>query len=142
MTVKFNFAALKKTKLWELGIRFLFGGTITVVAGLLAKEFGPVFGGLFLAFPAIFPASATLIERHEREKKRRAGIRNSRRGRKAAALDAKGAALGSLGLALFAWIVYKMLPGVNAVLVLAFALAAWFGVGVLLWRVEKKGLSI
>jgi len=26
-------------------------------------------GGLFLAFPAILPASATLIERHEKEKK-------------------------------------------------------------------------
>jgi hypothetical protein len=30
--------------------------------GLLAKKFGSTVGGLFLAFPAIFPASATLIE--------------------------------------------------------------------------------
>ena len=28
---------------------------------------------LFLAFPAIFPASATLIEKHEKEKKEREG---------------------------------------------------------------------
>jgi hypothetical protein len=34
------------------------------VVGLIAARFGPVVGGLFLAFPAIFPASATLIEKH------------------------------------------------------------------------------
>jgi len=39
---------------------------MTVIAGLIAFRFGPVVGGLFLAFPAIFPASATLIERHGR----------------------------------------------------------------------------
>jgi hypothetical protein len=42
----------------------LLGGVVTVVAGLLAKHYGPVFGGLFLAFPAIFPASATLVDKH------------------------------------------------------------------------------
>jgi hypothetical protein len=46
-----------------------------------------------LAFPAIFPASATLIEKHEKERKARAGIRNTLRGRQATALDAPGAAL-------------------------------------------------
>jgi hypothetical protein len=34
----------------------------------------PVVGGLFLAFPAIFPASATLIEKHVRERKEKAGL--------------------------------------------------------------------
>ena len=74
-----------------------------MIAGLLAKEFGPVLGGLFLAFPAIFPASATMVEKHEREKKREAGIFNSYRGRQAAALDAREAAIGSIGLACFAF---------------------------------------
>jgi hypothetical protein len=36
-------------------------------------------------FPAIFPASATLVEKHEREKKRKAGIVNTARSRQAAA---------------------------------------------------------
>jgi hypothetical protein len=67
------------------------------------------FGGLFLAFPAIFPASATMVEKHEREKKREAGIFNSYRGRQAAALDARGAAIGSIGLACFAFAVWKLL---------------------------------
>ena len=48
---------------------------MTVLAGVIAKKFGPVVGGLFLAFPAIFPASATLIEKHERERKERKGLK-------------------------------------------------------------------
>ncbi len=67
---------------------------MTVLAGLIAKHFGPVVGGLFLAFPAIFPASATLLDRDQREKKRRAGIPATLRGRLAVALDARGAAIG------------------------------------------------
>jgi hypothetical protein len=43
----------------------------------------------FLAFPAIFPAGATLVQKHEVEKKRRAGITDRDRGRKATALEAR-----------------------------------------------------
>jgi hypothetical protein len=69
MRVHFDISDLKDTKWYELAVRFLFGGAITAVTGLLANRYGPVFGGLFLAFPALFPASATLLEKHEREKK-------------------------------------------------------------------------
>jgi hypothetical protein len=69
---------------------------MTVIAGLVASRFGPVVGGLFLAFPAIFPASATLIEKHVRERKEKKGLQGTRRGKQAAALDAAGAALGGL----------------------------------------------
>jgi hypothetical protein len=61
----------------------------------------PVVGGLFLAFPAIFPASATLIEKHVRKRKEKAVCRERGAARKPAALDAAGAALGSFGLAAF-----------------------------------------
>jgi hypothetical protein len=50
-------------------LRFVLGGLATIVAGLIAEHWGPVVGGLFLAFPAIFCATATLIEKHERERK-------------------------------------------------------------------------
>src|ERR1700684_4176807 len=110
MKIEANFSALTETKWWEFALRFLFGGAITVIAGLLAKKYGPVFGGLFLPFPAIFPASATLVESHEKEKKQKAGIIDNARGRKAAALDAKGAALGCIGLCCFALAVWKLLP--------------------------------
>src|SRR5271154_2414949 len=110
MTVKLDFSTLANTRWYEYGIRFAFGGAITVIAGLLAKEFGPVWGGFFLAFPAIFPASATLVEKHEKERKQKAGIANSVRGRQAAALDARGAAMGGIGLVCFAFIVWRLLP--------------------------------
>jgi hypothetical protein len=79
---------------------------MTVVAGLIAARFGPVIGGLFLAFPAIFPASATLIEKHVRERKEKAGLPGARRGKEAAALDAAGAVLGSFGLAAFGVVIW------------------------------------
>ena len=110
MAIRVDWAAFGKTRWYEYAVRFLFGGAITVVAGILAKEFGPVFGGLFLAFPAIFPSSATLVEKHEKQRKLRAGVSAGHRGRDSAALDARGTALGCLGLAAFAVCVWKLLP--------------------------------
>jgi hypothetical protein len=138
MKVLADFPALKKTKWHEYAVRFLLGGSVTVIAGLLAKYFGPVFGGLFLAFPAIFPASATLVDKHERQKKQRAGIRHTTRGRQMAGVDAAGAALGSLGLATFAYLIWKMLPVWNVAAVFIAAVAAWLCVSVALWWVRKK----
>ncbi len=138
MNVSFNLDALAKTKWYEYLVRFAFGGAITVIAGILAKHFGPVFGGLFLAFPAIFPASATLVAKHETQKKKNAGIATSSRGRQAAALDAAGAALGSVGLAGFALTVWKLLPRYNSVFVLLGATAVWLALAILSWLIWKK----
>ena len=82
MQVSIRFSALADSHWYEYAIRFVLGGVTTVVAGVIAKYYGPVVGGLFLAFPAIFPASATLIEKHEREKKERLGLRGTRREKK------------------------------------------------------------
>jgi hypothetical protein len=131
MRVTFDISTLASTRWYEYGVRFLFGGAITVIAGLLA------FGGLFLAFPAIFLASATLVEKHERDKKHEAGIVSTMRGRQAAALDARGATIGSFGLVCFALLVWKLLPVWNAGVVLIVALSLWLGVSVLIWRASK-----
>jgi hypothetical protein len=141
MRVSADFSALKKTKWYEYAIRFLLGGSVTVVAGLIAKYYGPVFGGLFLAFPAIFPASATLLDKHERQKKQRAEIKQTTRGRRMAGVDAAGAALGSLGLATFAWIIWKLLPVWNVAGVFIAAVIVWFCVSVTLWWIHKKHWS-
>jgi hypothetical protein len=141
MKVSANFSALKKTKWYEYAVRFLLGGAVTVVAGLLAKHYGPVFGGLFLAFPAIFPASATLVDKHERQKKQRAGIAKTTRGRQVAGVDAAGAALGSLGLATFAWIIWKLLPLWNVAMVLIVAVSGWLCVSCSLWWLRKRHWS-
>ena len=101
------------------GLRFAFGGAITAITGLIAHNFGPVVGGLFLAFPAILPASVTLIEDHE--------------GDRAAGASSLGAAIGSLGLLAFGAVVWglaRLLPGW---LTLGCALIAWFVVAAGLW---------
>jgi hypothetical protein len=132
-----NLSALKQTKLHQYAIRFLLGGVCTVIAGLVAKRFGPVIGGLFLAFPAIFPAGASLIEAHERENKRKIGTDGTIRGRLAASMDATGAALGCVGLAGFAATVWKLLPGRNAAVVIALSSVVWLGIALCFWNVRR-----
>jgi Protein of unknown function (DUF3147) len=72
MIISVDFSGLRKTKWHEYAVRFVFGGLMTVGAGLIVHRFGPEVGGLFLAFPAIFPASVTLVEKHETQNKKRA----------------------------------------------------------------------
>lgn len=140
MRITIHLSALRKTKWYEYLVRFVFGGTVTVLAGLIAKKYGPVVGGLFLAFPAIFPASATLVEKHERKKKKKAAVANTSRGRQAAALDAYGAALGAVGLCFFGLIVWRFLQEHNAPFVLLAATATWAFTSQLLWRARKSSL--
>jgi uncharacterized protein DUF3147 len=138
MIVRFDSSALRETRWYEYGLRFVFGGVITAAAGLIAREFGPTVGGLFLAFPAIFPATATLIEKHEREKKARKGLNGNQRGRQAAALEAVGTAIGSLGLILFAALAWMLLPGHAPGLVLTSATVAWLGASGGIWGIRRN----
>lgn len=130
-------AALKESKPHEYFMRFLFGGFCTAAAGWIAKKFGPAAGGFFLAFPAIFPASASLIESHEKRRKRDAGMDGTNRGRLAAAVDAAGAALGAVGLIGFAVVVWQMLERHSAVLVIAAACVVWAAVSAGLWWIRR-----
>lgn len=131
MVVGFN--PLGQTKWYEYAVRFLFGGLITVAAGIIAKKFGPAIGGLFLAFPAILPATATLMEKHVKQKKQRVGLNGTKCARRAAGVDAAGAARGSLGLMIFAFLVWRLTPDHSAYLVLAASALAWFAVAVAVW---------
>jgi hypothetical protein len=138
MRIQLDFAALGKTKWHEYAIRFVFGGTMTAIAGVIAKEYGPVIGGLFLACPAIFPASATLIEKHEEQRKQRAGLSGKIRGRQAASVDAAGSAIGSIGLVAFAAVTWKLLPHDSVWLVLLGATLAWLSISALFWHLRKR----
>lgn len=138
MLIRVESGAFRQTKWYEYASRFLFGGLITVLTGIIAKEFGPVVAGLFLAFPAIFPASATLIEKHERKKREKAGIGGVRRGRLVAGVDAAGAAMGCLGLVAFAVIAWQLLPRMSTALVLFLGTAAWFGISGTAWVIRRK----
>lgn len=134
--IKLNVSAVRQTAWHEYAVRFGLGGLATVLAGAVAKFYGPETGGLFLAFPAIFCASATLIERHERRRKHRAGLKGAQRGKDAAALDASGAALGGIGLASFGAVVWL---SANALgwLALPLAVAAWGVVSFAAWRTRR-----
>jgi hypothetical protein len=136
--VKVKFASLKDTRPHDYAIRFIFGGLCTVAAGLIAKRFGPGVGGLFLAFPAIFPAGASLIEKHEKEKKQRAGFDGTARGRTAAGVDSLGASLGCIGLAGFAVVLWMGLPRYNVIIVIAAATFVWLIISVGLWVLRKS----
>lgn len=105
MLVRLSFSSLGDGRWYEYVVRFVLGGSATVITGLIGTWYGPGIGGLFLAFPAMLCASATLLQSHERRRKKDAGLDGQQRGKDAAALDATGAALGSIGLAAFAAVV-------------------------------------
>ena len=96
--------------------RFAFGAGIALAAGLIGMKFGPMIGGIFLGFPAVLPASLTLIEKKE--------------GDDEAAIDSVGAALGAVAMVAYAVIVVKVAPLWGVVPTLAVALAVWVAVAV------------
>jgi hypothetical protein len=135
MIVRFRLSALKEGRWYEYVIRFGLGGLTTVVTGMIADSKGAAVGGLFLAFPAVLCASATLVEAHERREKRQHGLNGQKRGTDAAALEAVGAAIGSLGLVSFALAVWLLIPRLG-ILSLGIGSIAWLSVSVTSWRMR------
>jgi Protein of unknown function (DUF3147) len=140
MMVQCRFESIKGIKAHEWILRFLFGGAVCVFAGLMSSWFGREVGGLFLAFPAIFPASASLVESHERAHKARAGMDGTLRGRTVAGIDAAGASIACIGLAGFALLCWLLLPRVAPIAVFALATLAWLVLSVALWWLRKSRL--
>lgn len=138
MMVQAKLSAIKGIKPHEWIIRFAFGGAVCVIAGLIAQRFGPAIGGLFLAFPAIFPAGASLVEAHEKEHKARAGFDGTNRGRIVAAIDARGAAMGCIGLAGFALVFWIWLPRASFFQTCALATLVWLTLSVGVWLLHKR----
>jgi hypothetical protein len=137
MVVKFKLSALRRTRWYEVVLRVLFGGLATVATGMIAKSYGPIVGGLFLAFPAIFPATATLVEKHTKEKKQKAHIEGTGRARRAVALEARGTMMGSFGLVAFGLVLWRFLVDQPAWLVLLAASAAWLVSSILIWELRR-----
>jgi hypothetical protein len=138
MKIRVDPTVLKETRWYQIVVRFCIGGLITAATGIIAKRFGPAVGGLFLAFPAIFPASATLIEKHEREEKEQAGIEGTKQARQAVSVDAAGAAIGSIGLLFFALFVTEFVGKFSSWLVMVGATLTWAVISVLLWLLRKE----
>jgi uncharacterized membrane protein (GlpM family) len=143
LKIEIDTSRLGESRWYEYVVRFAFGGGVTAVAGLIAKRYGPAVGGLFLAFPAIFPATATLIEKHEKERKEREGKKGTQRARSAVGMDAIGTALGAIALIVFAGITWSLMPNSSLPAVLLGAMAAWLfvaGAGWVLWQMIRKHL--
>jgi hypothetical protein len=92
-------------------IRFALGAAVSIVAGILSETISRRYGGAFLAFPSILPASLTLIQKEE-------GTRRADR-------DAVGAILGSVGLVVFAMIGEATFGHIEPFAALMLALAGW-----------------
>lgn len=137
MLPRLSFSSLKESRWYEYLTRFVLGGAATVCAGAISSAFGASIGGIFLAMPAIFCASATLIERHEIRRKRKAGLSGIRRGQQAAALEAAGAALGSMGMLAFALLFWWTVED-SALLAFLGAAAAWTAVSIAAWWIYKR----
>ena len=108
--VGFEWSKLLPASPGEIAIRFVFGAAISLIAALVGLVFGAKVGGLFLAFPAVLPATLTLIEQKE--------------GTTKALADASGGALGAVGLAAFA-LTASVLLRWNPLAALLLALLAW-----------------
>lgn len=136
MWIRFNPAAIQRTKPQEYAVRFIFGGAVTLFAGLAAHCYGPTVGGLFLAFPAIFPAGVTLLAKHEERRRQGLGLDGKQRGLNAAALETRGAVSGACGLFFFAFAIHSLLALSPTAAALALATLAWFASSVLIWRLR------
>jgi hypothetical protein len=137
LPIKVTPSSLREGRWYEYLVRFALGGAATVFTGLISSSYGASIGGLFLALPAIFCASATLIEKHEIRRKQKAGLEGRRRGQEAAALDAAGAALGAFGMLAFAAVFWLLVERSVACAFIGASLA-WLTVAVTAWLVRRQ----
>lgn len=136
--IRFSPSSLKEGRWYEYLIRFALGGAATVFTGLVSSRYGAFIGGLFLALPAIFCASATLIEKHEIRRKREAGLTGGRRGQLAAAVDSAGGAIGMLAFA----IVFSLTAETSVATAFTGASCAWLALSIAAWHLRRKTRSV
>lgn len=110
---------LRRVRLRDYVVRFAMGATVSVVAAVVGKVIGVRFGGTLLAFPAILPASLTLIQEEE-------GTRRADR-------DAIGAILGAVGLVIFGMVAEATFGRLEPALALALAILGWLVTAFLLY---------
>ena len=119
-----DLSKLSKIRPKDIVVRFAFGAAISLVAGLISLGFGATAGGMFLAFPAILPASLTLVEKKE--------------GTEAAIHDLDGTILGAAALGAFALVAGAGLRAGSAALALPAALATWLGASLVAYVVVES----
>ena len=130
-TMGFEPSKLGDVKPADMAVRFGFGAAVSLVAAGVTSTLGASMGGMFLAFPAILPATLTLLE--------------EKHGTDDARHDDRGAVLGSLGMVAFAVVSTVAFTRVRVGAALAAATAAWVVVSlgaylaVARWRRKHRG---
>ena len=102
----------------EFTLRALLAGTVIAVAVLLSHYAGPLWGGIFITFPAAFLSSMYLF--------------SSKHGIEKAGSLLKGMVIGSSGTVLFTVLLYFLLPayGLIPAIVLSYAACAAYAYAV------------
>jgi hypothetical protein len=113
---RFNPSQIGAHRVRDYIIRLVFGAAISLVAGAIGMKFGPRLGGVLLGFPAILPASLTLIEKKE--------------GKEQASVDSIGAGLGAVAMIAFAVIVSLTVVSWGVLPSLAASLVVWLAVAI------------
>ncbi|MHB1988000.1 MAG: DUF3147 family protein [Acidimicrobiales bacterium] len=124
---------LRETRWQDLVIRFGFGAAVSVVAGVVGLSLGARVGGLLLAFPAILPATLTLIAKEEGEER--------------SFHDLQGTVAGACGLVGFGVVASFTIGHLNVLVGLGLALVAWCvvaGVLYLAWAswLRRRGVKL
>ena len=102
---------LRDVRWRDIGIRFAFGVAISMIAATLGLLLHVRLGGMFLAFPAILPATITLIsDKEDREQATR---------------NVQGAIAGGVGLVAFAVIGAATVAHWEPFFALLVALGGW-----------------
>lgn len=102
---------LREVRATAILVRFGFGAAVSALAAAFSSVWGPRLGGVFLAFPAILLAALTLVAKEE--------------GLRAARDDARGAAVGSVGMLAFAIVCSLSAQRYGGLAALAAATVAW-----------------
>jgi uncharacterized membrane protein (GlpM family) len=135
MRIRADLTPIKNGHWYGHVARVAIGSAFTAITGLLAHALGPVRGGLLLAFPAVFPVGLALIATVQN----RAVAPHARgfRARRAAEIEATGAVTGSAGMAVFAILLWQLLPRTPASLALGAATLAWAVTAGGLWLARR-----
>lgn len=114
---------LRRASRRDMAIRFGFGVAISAVSAIVGITAGARAGGLLLAFPAILPATLTLIEKQDGE----ASARD----------DDNGAMLGALALLAFAVVGWQAFPRLGPAVAIPAATLAWLLTAVALYVLTR-----
>jgi hypothetical protein len=114
--MKINARAILHVSWKAMVMRFVFGGTISVISAFTAVAVSPLAGGILLAFPTILPAAVTLLEKRE--------------GKDASLSDLSGAVFGACGMLAFALVLIPLSTSVPGAVALTVAAVVWLIVSV------------